>query len=167
MITQGVDPNLVAQMTTDDVGLIWLKDQSKTASVVAAIEKNKEKANIKDVESYVTSKSKWQFNNPAVDSRVPDIVVIPNDGVVYTKPGKKIAEHGGFSKDDTNVALLMSFAGIDKAEQNTTPVRTTQVAPTILKVLGLDPDALQAVQKEHTKVLPSFENSDLDVQSEK
>jgi hypothetical protein len=34
------------------------------------------------------------------------------------------------------------------------PVETTQIAPTILKLLGLDPHALQAVQVEHTQVLP-------------
>ena len=33
-------------------------------------------------------------------------------------------------------------------------VETTQIAPTILKLLGLDPDALQAVQIQHTQVLP-------------
>jgi predicted AlkP superfamily pyrophosphatase or phosphodiesterase len=155
-ITQGVADE-IAQMTTDDISLIWLKDQSKTDEVVAAIKKNKEQANIKDVYSYSTSGSKWMFNNPATDSRVPDIVVRPNDGVIYTKPGKKIAEHGGFSKDDTNVALLVSSSEIDKGKQNDEPVETTQVAPTILKVLGLDPSALQAVKKEHTNVLPGIE----------
>ncbi len=33
-------------------------------------------------------------------------------------------------------------------------VETTQIAPTILKLLGLDPGALQPVQIEHTRVLP-------------
>jgi hypothetical protein len=33
-------------------------------------------------------------------------------------------------------------------------VETTQIAPTILKTLGLDPDKLQAVQIEGTKALP-------------
>ena len=37
-----------------------------------------------------------------------------------------------------------------------TQVKTTQVAPTILKVLGLDPSQLQAVQKEGTVVLPGL-----------
>jgi arylsulfatase A-like enzyme len=37
----------------------------------------------------------------------------------------------------------------------TTPVETLQIAPTILQALGLDPNQLQAVQKEHTPVLPS------------
>jgi hypothetical protein len=30
----------------------------------------------------------------------------------------------------------------------------SQIAPTILQLLGLDPTALQAVQIEHTAVLP-------------
>jgi len=34
------------------------------------------------------------------------------------------------------------------------PVQTTQVAPTILALLGLDAGALQAVAAEHTATLP-------------
>jgi predicted AlkP superfamily pyrophosphatase or phosphodiesterase len=156
LITAGVPSNLIAQMTADDIALIWLTDQSKTKAVVAAIERNKEKAHIKAVYSYVTSKKQWLFNNPATDSRVPDIVVQPEDGVVYAKPGSKIAEHGGFSEDDTHVALLVSFAGIQHAEKIASSVQTTQIAPTILKVLGLNPNALEAVRKEHTQVLPGL-----------
>jgi hypothetical protein len=33
-------------------------------------------------------------------------------------------------------------------------VETTQIAPTILKLLGLNPNSLQAVQIEHTATLP-------------
>jgi len=33
-------------------------------------------------------------------------------------------------------------------------VETTQIAPTILQLLGLNPQALQAVKIEGTKVLP-------------
>ena len=39
-------------------------------------------------------------------------------------------------------------------EVNGSPVETTQIAPTILKLLGLDPNALRAVRIEHTRVLP-------------
>jgi hypothetical protein len=35
-------------------------------------------------------------------------------------------------------------------------VETTQVAPTILKILGLDPNELDAVRKEGTPVLPEL-----------
>lgn len=64
-----------------------------------------------------------------------------DQGVIYTKPGKKIAEHGGFAADDTNVALLLSYSGM-KAVRMEEPVQTTQVAPTILQTLGLNPDVL-------------------------
>ncbi len=37
-----------------------------------------------------------------------------------------------------------------------TPVQTTQIAPTILEALDLDPEALKAVQKEHTPSLPGL-----------
>jgi hypothetical protein len=36
----------------------------------------------------------------------------------------------------------------------TTAVETTQIAPTILKLLGLPANTLQAVQIEHTRALP-------------
>jgi hypothetical protein len=35
-------------------------------------------------------------------------------------------------------------------------VATPQIAPTILKLLGLDPEALQAVDEEGTEVLPEL-----------
>jgi len=37
-----------------------------------------------------------------------------------------------------------------------TPVSTSQVAPTLLRFLGLDVNALDAVRKEHTVVLPGL-----------
>jgi arylsulfatase A-like enzyme len=37
-----------------------------------------------------------------------------------------------------------------------TPVLTTQIAPTILEALGLEPEALEAAQKEHTPSLPGL-----------
>jgi hypothetical protein len=96
-----------------------------------------------------------QFGNPATDSRVPDVIILPEPGVIYTG-GSKIAEHGGFSHDDTNVALLVAGAG--SSGQVLDPVETRQIAPTILRLLGLKPAALDAVRLEHTSTLPGFEN---------
>ena len=90
------------------------------------------------------------------DPRTPDIVVIPNVGVVYTGNLKKQSEHGGFAADDTNVMLLVSNPGLI-ARHVDSFVETTQVAPTILQLLGLDPDALDAVRTEGTPVLPGLE----------
>ena len=47
-----------------------------------------------------------------------------------------------------------------QAKTITSPVETMQVAPTILKALGLDPNSLQAVQKEGTQVLPGVFRSE-------
>ena len=65
-------------------------------------------------------------------------------------------EHGGFGHDDTNVMMLVSNP-VFETKTITMPVETTQVAPTILKALGLDPDSLQAVRKELTPVLPGLD----------
>lgn len=46
--------------------------------------------------------------------------------------------------------------GHDEGGTISAPVETTQIAPTILTLLGLDPNQLQAVQIEHTQVLPGI-----------
>ena len=48
-----------------------------------------------------------------------------------------------------------------KLERNVvdTPVTNMQVAPTILKALGLDPHKLMAVKLEGTQVLPGLETT--------
>ena len=66
--------------------------------------------------------------------------------------GSKLAEHGGFSNDDRNVLLLLSSTHLQPATVDGR-VYTTQIAPTILSALGLDPFKLDAVREEHTDVL--------------
>jgi arylsulfatase A-like enzyme len=87
---------------------------------------------------------------------VPDIIVQPQMGVVYTTSSTKLAEHGGFTHDDTNVMLLVSNPGFGNSRSITTHVETAQVAPTILEALGLNPQRLDAVQIEGTQVLPGL-----------
>lgn len=154
-ILNSVQPNLIAQKTTDDVGLLWLTDQSKTAAATAALEQNQGVLGSEQILS--GEQLKLIFPDPLLDSRAPDIVVKTYLGVIYTG-GSKIAEHGGFSDPDTHVALLLSnprFAPL----QYRTPVQTTQVAPTILQELGINPTRLQAVRQEGTPNLPGFEKS--------
>lgn len=76
--------------------------------------------------------------------------------MTYSGSGKKLAEHGGFSRDDTNVMMLVSNPSFEQ-KVVTSPVETMQVAPTILKALGLDPNALEAVRIEGTRVLPGLD----------
>jgi hypothetical protein len=51
--------------------------------------------------------------------------------------------------------MIVNGPGI-KSQIESTPVETTQVAPTILSVLGLDPAALTAVRVERTQILPGL-----------
>ena len=88
------------------------------------------------------------------DTHAPDLVGIAQHGVVYTGGVKKIAEHGGAAADDRHVPLVVSGAGVDAGRIDSKPVLTTQIAPTILRLLGLNPENLQAVRTEHTKALP-------------
>jgi arylsulfatase A-like enzyme len=79
--------------------------------------------------------------------------VTPNVGVTYSGNTTMIGDHGGFSHDDTNVLLLVSHPQF-KAQIVSNGTTTMQVAPTIVKALGLDPQALDAVRIEGTQVLP-------------
>ena len=95
------------------------------------------------------------FGNPLTDPRVPDVLVEPQPGVVYSLSKKKVAEHGGAASDDRHVALLVVRPGGEDGRSTSEPVSTTSVAPTILRFLGLQSGALQAVQAEGTRPLPS------------
>jgi hypothetical protein len=92
------------------------------------------------------------YENPFHNTRVPDFIAITDHGVICTG-GSKLAEHGGFSNDDRNVALLVSSVRIDHPKVVEERTYTTQIAPTILEALGLDPRKLKAVKEEETKGL--------------
>ncbi len=76
-------------------------------------------------------------------------------GTIYTT-GSKIAEHGGDNPGDRDVPLVVYAPGTVRAGQAGHRVETPQVAPTILKLLGLSPRSLQAVEREGTQVLPGL-----------
>ena len=143
--------------TEDDLSLLWLKDSSQTTNAVSMLEANATRAGIGEI--YSGPALDLLFNPPGLppngDPRSPDIFVESNIGVIYTGSARKLMEHGGFAHDDTNVMMLISSPGFEP-KTVTEPVQTAQVAPTILKALGLNPNALQAVQKENTSVLPGL-----------
>ena len=91
--------------------------------------------------------------DPGQDPRTPDIIVTPNVGVTYSGSTTMNGDHGGFAHDDTNVVMLVANPRFRAATISATTT-TTQVAPTILNALGLDPTALDAVREEGTAVLP-------------
>lgn len=143
--------SLAAQADEDDVSLLWLTDQTQTDAAVKMLQSNL--ANTGGGEVFAGNALKLMFNDPATDSRTPDIIVTPNIGVVYTGGKGKVSEHGGFANDDTNVMLLVSNPTIAPATYEY-PVKTAQVAPTVVASLGLNPQSLDGVLMEGTAVLP-------------
>ncbi len=167
------DPNNGIGIAEDDISQLWLANSNRTGDAVAALETAGTAIGLGQI--YYGASLTPIFGTPGVpehpgpccwiregsDPRTPDIIVIPNVGVVYTGGLKKQSEHGGFAWDDTNVMLLVSNPGLERKTIHSF-VETTQVAPTILQLLGLDPDDLDAVRKEGTPVLPGLEFHDDD-----
>jgi hypothetical protein len=145
--------SLAAQATEDDISLLWLTDQSQTPGAISTLEANATTAAIGEI--FGGRALSLMFNDPLTDTRTPDIIVMPNVGVIYTGGKKKISEHGGFAHDDTNVMLLVANPRLARATVPG-PVETTQIAPTIVHVLGLDAASLQAVGTEGTQLLPGL-----------
>ena len=160
---------LVAAASDDDGMLIWTSDRSAAATgyvrsyllshpasgnTLAGGTRTLPESGLKA--AYAGSAAAAYFVVPQSDPRHPDVVGIAQHGVVYTGGTKKIAEHGGADWQDRNVPLVVA-PGTLAGDGHTVsaPVETTQVAPTILALLGLRPSALRAVDLEHTRTLPS------------
>lgn len=157
--------------TEDDISQLWLSpgnsNTPNTLAAVAYLEAHAKTAGIGQI--FYGPSLETMFNAPGVptvngpccallpggDPRTPDIIVAPNIGVIYTGSASKQEEHGGFAFDDTNVMLLVSNPSY-QPKTVTSWVETMQVAPTILQILGLDPNSLDAVQMEGTPVLPGL-----------
>jgi hypothetical protein len=141
--------------TEDDVSLLWLTNPSYTDAAVTLLEANRAETGGGQI-FYGPSLAlnyNWPGLPPSGDPRTPDIIVSPNVGVTYTGSSKKLMEHGGFAHDDTNVMLLLSNPAY-RPHRVFAEVGTIQIAPTILKALGLDPRSLDGVRLEGTGVLP-------------
>jgi hypothetical protein len=163
------NPSLIVFSTDDDGMLLWLSDRSQTAANFVKhylLTHSAAGNNISDqpitVSSsglkkvYAGAQSAALYGVPVSDPRHPDVTGIAQHGVVYTGGTSKIAEHGGDDPQDRNVPILVALPGLHRGRAIGAPVETTQIAPTILSLLHLNPNALQAVRIEHTRVLPSL-----------
>ncbi|HWZ62675.1 MAG TPA: alkaline phosphatase family protein [Steroidobacteraceae bacterium] len=137
---------------SDDGSLIWLTEPSLVDGVVTNISTpaNQQALGIQEIFAGPSLRNK--FNDPAKDPRTPDIILKVNTGVIFTG-GTKIAEHGGFNEDDVHTALLVAFPRL-QAQTVKAAVTNQQVAATVVRVLGADPNELKAVRAESIPVLP-------------
>jgi Type I phosphodiesterase / nucleotide pyrophosphatase len=163
----GTTHDLVAFAIDDDGVLLWLNDRTSPAESFAESflqsysgvgnDINKQpkaftSSGLVPSEIYTGTDAANFIGVPFADARVPDVIGIAQYGTVYTGGTKKIAEHGGDNPQDRDVPLVVSGNPVEPGVSGE-PVETTQIAPTILSLLGLDPNALQAVQIEHTPTL--------------
>ena len=160
---------LVAFSVDDDAMLWWLSDRSQAAADFAKnyllnysgtgndINGNPKAFTSSGLKSvYAGYAAAAYFGTSHADPRVPDLVGVAQVGTVYTGGKKKIAEHGGANPADRDVPIVVSGAGVDAdgVHYDAAPVLTTQIAPTILDLLGLDAGKLQAVSEYHVRNLP-------------
>lgn len=161
---------LVAHSIDDDAMLLWLTDRSPAAAAFARtfllgyagtgndIAGNPRPYTASGLQTvHAGADAAAYVGAGRGDARVPDVIGLVQPGVVYTGKKAKIAEHGGAAAADRNVALVVAGAGVRHASTVEAPVRTAQIAPTILRLLGLEPGELQAVRAEHTGVLPGLD----------
>jgi hypothetical protein len=141
--------------TEDDVSVLWLKKGVNVDDAVRILESDATEIGLGEI--YYGPSVALNYNvggwDPGQDPRTPDIIVTPNVGVTYSGSTSMIGDHGGFAHDDNNVILLAANPSF-KAQTVSATTTTTQVAPTIVQALGLNPNALDAVQIEGTPVLP-------------
>ena len=158
---------LVIFSTDDDGMLLWLSNRSQAAAdfvknylLTHSAAGNNVSGNPVTVSAsglktvYAGAASAAFYGVPAGDPRHPDITGIAQHGVVYTGGKAKIAEHGGDDPQDRDVPILVVSPSVPHGASIGAPVETTQIAPTILALLGLNPGQLQSVRIEHTQVLP-------------
>jgi arylsulfatase A-like enzyme len=151
---------------TDDVGLIWLRDQSQRSAVVKTLKDNLS-CNAPGIcadgpQAYILYGPQLadRFGDPS-RGRTPDIIVQPNPGVIYTSSTSKDEEHGGNAPNDSHLGLVLYVPHAHHAGQvDNERVLTTQVAPTILRLLDLKPELLNSVAVEGTRPLPEFDHED-------
>ncbi|HTC49727.1 MAG TPA: alkaline phosphatase family protein [Candidatus Aquilonibacter sp.] len=142
--------------TEDDVSVLWLKKGVDVQNAVDLLETDATEIGLGEILYGPTLAPNYNVGGweAGDDSRSPDIIVTPNIGVTYSGSTAMIGDHGGFAHDDTNVLLLVANPGFTPLTVSDSTA-TTQVAPTILKALGLSPTLLDAVRIEGTSALPA------------
>jgi arylsulfatase A-like enzyme len=168
--THPSNPTLVVQEADDDGMLWWLSDRSQSATSFVksylwthsapAINYAGQTITVQHSglqQIFAGQQSAQYFGVSSSDPHHPDVFGISQVGTIYTG-GSKIAEHGGANPGDRDVPLVVYAPGTVQPGQLSNEVETTQVAPTILSLLGLPPGSLQAVQEEGTQVLPGLGN---------
>jgi hypothetical protein len=153
-VVNAASPNSIAHIADGGSVMLWLKDHATTSRVAKALSDHARELGIEAIRS--GNDLALTLNMPARDPRMPDIFLQPQPGLRWTVAGDKdIAGSGGTLDDDTHVALLIAGAQLT-GRSDPTLVPTTQLAPLLLRALGMEKFDLDALHREHTPALPGI-----------
>ncbi|RDW65358.1 hypothetical protein BP5796_10050 [Coleophoma crateriformis] len=97
-------------VTTDDIALIFLENHADVNTAVDNLNGKRDELHIQDIISHERL-TYLGYGDPLRDPAVPDIIIRPELGVIYTGSTAKIAEHGGLSDDDRKIACFINNPG--------------------------------------------------------
>ncbi len=142
---------VVLHIAAEGTAMLWLRDRAKTGKVVAALGKRADALGIATIAT--GEELALTMNAPAEDPRMPDVVIEPRESIRYTVRGSRV--DGGYRADETHVPLLISGAQLTgRVDKTWVPV--TQIAPLLMRALGMDKFDLDALHHEHTPALPGI-----------
>ncbi|MBN9620967.1 MAG: alkaline phosphatase family protein [Actinobacteria bacterium] len=157
--------SLIVAGTDDDVWQSYLSDNSQAASdfvknylwnhTAQGYDVNLKPVTVQHsglAQIWAGAQAAKFFGVAVNNGHYPDVFGKVQVGIVYSGP-TKLAEHGGMNTGDRHVLMIVDGPGL-RPQVETSSVETTQVAPTILSLLGLNPTDLRAVRVEGTRVLP-------------
>jgi hypothetical protein len=147
-------PGNVVHMSGGDAAMIWLRDSEKTVQAVTVLSDAAPALGIQEI--YWDGRPSLTLGSPAKDSRMPDIILQPRAGVIWTpQDTHALMFHGGMLDQDTHVALMLSGVPLT-GRSDPTYVPTTQLAPLLLRALGIEKFDLRALHVEHSPALPGI-----------
>ena len=167
LTSAGFPPSSIAKLTEKTAALIWLTNQASTQGVASVLTTKANEISLNIAQILSGESLKLLFPDPLIDPASPDVVVVPNLGVNFeptlsTALPAVQAEHGGLNENETHVPLMIVGGSINGTPITAGIIRaavsTTQIAPTILELLNLDPNALQAVRLENVGVLAGIKS---------
>ncbi len=153
-VAEAAGPGLVRHLALGRLALLWLSDPAKAPALAQAYARRSAALHIAEI--YTADQIMLRFNSPRMDSRMPDLILVPRDGVVWTEGKNGTGQlPAGFGEDEAHVPLLLSGAQLMRRLDKTL-VPTSQAAPLIMRALGMEKFDLDALHREHTPALPGI-----------
>ncbi len=152
---ENAQPGLVTHISSEGgMAMIWLKEPSQTTTVVNALRAHYQKLGIEKI--YSGEGLQLRYNDLTTDPRMPNILLQASMGVIWTSPASaELNAPGGLTDEGVNVPVLVSGPGLE-GRIDKTEVPTSQIAPAILKSLGMEKFGLEALHHEHTPAIPDI-----------